>query len=218
MFNNILFIMNTAKAVKVIQRLNKEYPKTGYYLKFKTPLQLLVAAILSAQVRDETVNAVTPALFKKFKTAKDYANSTIEKLIKYIKKVNFAGNKSRNIINACKMIVKDYSGKVPDKVEELMKLPGVGRKTAVVIMENAFHKRVGIAVDTHVIRVAYRLGWTKNKEPKKIEHDLIELIPKRYWLKIQWLLKAHGRAVCMGKPKCSKCCVKKLCPKQGVKK
>ena len=185
--------MKRQRAVKIIQTLKKEYPDTKRYLDFKTPLQLLVAAILSAQARDETVNETTQALFKKYKTAKDYANSNVEQLIKYIKRVNFAGNKARNIIKTCKSLVKNYNGKVPDKIEELMKLPGIGRKTAVVIMAGAYEKVEGIAVDTHVIRVAYRLGWTKNKDPKKIEKDLMKLIPKRYWEKIQQLLKAHGR-------------------------
>ncbi len=209
--------MNTITAVKVIQILKKEYPKKGYYLNFKNPLQILIVAILSAQVRDEMVNSVTPALFKKYKTAKDFANTTVEKLIKYVKRINFAGNKSRNIIKTCKILVKDYSGKVPNNVTDLMKLAGVGRKTAVVVMEYGFNKTIGIAVDTHVIRLSYRLGWTKSKNPKKIEQDLMKLIPKRYWIQIQWLLKAHGRAICVSKPKCSKCCVKKLCPKIEVK-
>ncbi|OYT32040.1 endonuclease III [Candidatus Woesearchaeota archaeon] len=210
--------MDSKRAVEIIKKLKKEYHITKHYLDFKTPLQLLVAAILSAQVKDETVNAATKELFKKFKTAKDYANASVEKLIKYIKKINFAGNKARNIIKTCKILVKDYKGKVPQNIEELMKLPGIGRKTAVVIMAGAFNKVEGIAVDTHVIRLAYRLGWTKNKDPKKIEQDLMKLIPKKYWHEIQWLLKAHGRKICGRKPKCTECIIEKLCAKQGVDK
>ena len=207
------------KAVEILHILKKSYPGAKYYLNFKTPLDLLVAAILSAQVRDEIVNAATPALFAKFKTAKDYAKANVSDLLKYIKSITFAGNKAKNIIAACKILSEKYDGKVPKTVEELTELPGIGRKTAIVILTNAFDIVNGVVVDTHVIRISYRLGWTKNTNPEKIEQDLNKLIPEKYLKETQWLLKAHGRAVCHApNPYCSKCPVSKLCPKAGVKK
>jgi endonuclease-3 len=207
------------KAVEVLKILKRSYPNAKYYLNFKTPLDLLVAAILSAQVRDEVVNASTPALFAKYKKAEDYAKTTVPQLLKYINKITFAGNKAKHIIEACKLLVKNHGGKVPKTVEELTELPGIGRKTAIVILTNAFDIVNGVVVDTHVIRVSYRLGWTKNTNPEKIEQDLNKLIPEKHWKETQWLLKAHGRAVCQAPtPYCSKCPVSKLCPKAGVKK
>lgn len=207
------------KAVQVLKVLQHTYPSAKYYLNFKTPLELLVAAILSAQVRDEVVNASTPALFAKYKKAEDYAKATVSELLKYIKSITFAGNKAKNIIAACKLLVEKHNGKVPKTIEELTELPGIGRKTAIVIQTNAFDIVEGVVTDTHVIRVSYRLGWTKNTNPDKIEQDLNKLIPKQYWKETQWLLKAHGRAICKAPdPYCSKCPVSKLCPKAGVKK
>jgi len=207
------------KAVEVLKILQKTYPGAKYYLNFKTPLDLMVAAILSAQVRDEVVNASTPALFAKYKKAEDYAKASVSDLLKYISKITFAGNKAKNIIAACKMLAEKHGGKVPRTVEELTELPGIGRKTAIVILTNAFDIVNGVVVDTHVIRVSYRLGWTKNTNPEKIEQDLNKLIPEKHWKETQWLLKAHGRAICKAPdPYCSKCPVNKLCPKAGVKK
>lgn len=207
------------KALTVLKELKKSYPNAKYYLNFKTPLDLLVAAILSAQVRDEVVNDVTPALFAKYRTAKDYANASVDDLLKYVGKVTFAGNKAKNIIAACKIIEEKQSGKVPKDIDALVELPGIGRKTAIVILTNAFDIVDGVVVDTHVIRVAHRLGWTKNTNPEKIEKDLNALIPKDHWKETQWLLKAHGRAVCKAPtPVCSACPVQKWCLKAGVKK
>lgn len=204
---------------KIISILKKEYQNTKYYLNFSNPLELLVAAIMSAQVRDNVVNAVTPKLFKKYKTAKDYANANLQELTNYIKSIAFAGNKARNIKEACKILHEKYGGKVPDTVEQLTELPGIGRKTANAILINAYDIVVGIPCDTHVIRVSYRLGWTKNKNPDKIEQDLIKLIAKSEWKKIPYLLKDHGRAICKAPtPECSKCRLDKICPKQGVTK
>jgi len=204
-------------AEQVIKALEKEYPKAKYYLNFKSPLQLVMAAILSPQVRDEVVNECTPTLFSKYKTAKDYAEAKIGDIERIVKKVSFAGNKAKYIVNAGKVLVEQFGGRVPSTVEDLVKLPGVGRKTAVAIMANAFDKVEGIPVDTHVIRLSNRLGWVKTKNPDKIERELMQKIPKKYWKKTPWLLKAHGRAVCTSVPKCSKCCVEKYCPKIGVK-
>jgi len=206
------------KAVEVLKILKKTYPNAKYYLNFKTPLDLLVAAILSAQVRDEVVNASTPALFAKYKKAEDYAKASVSDILKFISKITFAGNKAKHIIAACKLLVEKHSGKVPKTIEELTELPGIGRKTAIVILTNAFDIVNGVVVDTHVIRVSYRLGWTKNTNPEKIEKDLNALIPESNWKETQWLLKAHGRAICKAPiPECSKCPVNKLCPKAGVK-
>ncbi len=206
------------KALEVLRILKKTYPGAKYYLNFKTPLDLLVAAILSAQVRDEVVNAATPELFKHYKKAEDYAQATVSDLLKYVGKVSFAGAKAKNIIAACKILVEKHKGQVPKTVEELDALPGIGRKTAIVILTNAFNIVPGVVVDTHVLRVGYRLGWTKQKDPDKVEEDLNKLIPENQWKEVQWLLKAHGRAICQAPtPNCSKCPVNKLCPKQGVK-
>ncbi len=211
--------MQAANAEKTINLLSKRYPKAKYYLNFSNTLQLLVAAILSAQVRDEIVNASTPALFKRYKTAKDYADADVEEMISYISRITFAGNKARNIKAACKIIAEKYNGKVPDNIDDLVSLPGIGRKTANAILINGFNKVVGIPCDTHVIRVSYRLGWTKNKDPDKIEQDLIQLFPKKYWKKIPYWLKDHGRAICTAPiPKCSECFLNNICPKNGVTK
>ena len=204
---------------KIIELLKKNYPNAKYYLNFSNPLELMVAAMLSAQIRDEVVNATTPKIFAKYKTAKDYANADLKEFTKEISAVTFAGMKAKNIINACKILVEKYNGKVPDKMEELTALPGVGRKTANTILINAFGKVLGIPVDTHVIRLSYRLGWTKSKKPEEIEQDLMKIIPKEDWKKIAYLLKAHGRAICQAPVSiCSKCFLDKLCPKNGVTK
>lgn len=203
----------------VLKVLKKEYAGAKYYLDFRNPLQLVVAAILSPQVRDEVVNAATPKLFKKYRTAKDFASAKESELIEYISDISFAGNKARYIIEACKKIVEEYDGKVPDTCEDLTKLKGVGQKTAMAILQNAFGKTVGIPVDTHVLRVSYRLGWTSHKNSDKVMKDLMNEFPKKEWERIPHILKAHGRKVCRAPvPVCSKCPVEKFCPKKGVKK
>ena len=206
------------KAGKVLNILKRKYPRTKHYLKFKGPFQLLVAAILSAQVTDERVNEATPALFKKFPTPKHFAKANVESVIKYIRKISFPGNKTRSIIKCSKMLVEKHNGRVPKTMTELVELPGIGRKTANVILSQGYNIIVGIPVDTHVIRVAYRLGWTKQKKPDKIEQDLIKIIPKQSWKHLQWIMKDHGRAICKPTPHCSVCPVNKLCPKKGVTK
>ncbi len=207
------------KVEEIIKLLKKNYPKARYYLNFSTPLELMVAAILSAQVKDEIVNSVTPKLFKKYKTAKSYAKANLQQLINDIKPVSFAGSKAKSIIKACKILVEKYNGKVPDKMEDLISLPGIGRKTANTILINAFGKVEGIPCDTHVLRLSYRLGWTKSKKPEEVEQDLMKIIPRKEWKRIAYLLKAHGRAVCKAPvPFCSKCFLNKLCPKIGVTK
>jgi len=207
------------QSAKVLSELKKLYPNTKYYLNFSNSLELLVATTLSAQVRDAVVNATTPRLFEKYKTAEDYARADLETLIQEVSPVSFPANKAKYIKQACKILVEKYHGKVPNTMAELVELPGIGRKTANVILINAFEKVEGIVVDTHVIRLSYRLGWTKNKNPEKIEQDLMKTIPKADWARITWLLKEHGRAICKAPvPACSRCMVESHCPKTGVTK
>lgn len=211
--------MQSAPVEGTLKILKKEYPNTKYYLKFSNPLELLVATILSAQVRDEVVNAATPHLFKKYKTPKDYASARVTDIESKVKSITFYKNKAKNIVEACKIIDSKHGGQVPKTMEELTELPGVGRKTANAILTNAFDIVEGIVVDTHVIRVSYRLGWTKNTNPDKIEQDLAKIIPETDWKRLQWLLKDHGRAICKAQiPACSRCPLEKICPKQGVTK
>jgi endonuclease III len=206
-------------SAQLLATLKALYPNARYYLNFSTPLELLVAAILSAQVRDTVVNATTPALFKKYKTARDYARADLQTLIKDIRPVSFPANKAKHIKAACAMLVEKHKGKVPDTLDQLVELSGIGRKTAHAILINAFDKVEGIVVDTHVIRVAYRLGWTRNTKPEKIEQDLMTLIPKPEWARVTWLLKDHGRLVCTAPvPACSRCALESGCPKLGVTK
>ncbi len=205
------------RAQQILERLKAQYPDVQYYLRFSNPLELLVASILSAQARDEAVNAVTAELFQKYKTAEDYAHAPLEQLEADIRKINFYRNKARAIQEACKVLLEKYGGRVPDTMEELVKLPGIGRKTANAILANAFDKVEGIVVDTHVVRLSRRMGFTNEKDPEKIEQDLIQLFPKEEWKRLPWLMKAHGRAICTPKaPKCTRCVVEDLCPKIGV--
>jgi endonuclease-3 len=211
--------MDARPAEKVLSGLKKLYPHARYYLNFSSPLELLVATILSAQARDTVVNATTPRLFKKYKTAEDYARADLETLIQEISPISFPANKAKYIRQTCRILAEKYRGRVPSTMEELVEFPGVGRKTANAILINAFGKIDGIVVDTHVIRVSYRLGWTKSKDPEKIEQDLIKIIPKNDWARITWLLKEHGRAVCrVPVPACGRCVLDTLCPKAGVTK
>jgi endonuclease-3 len=177
----------------------------------------MIAAILSAQVRDEAVNALTPRLFSKYKNAKDYANADLKELTNEIKSVTFAGNKAKFIKEACSILSGKHKGEVPKNLYELTNLPGIGRKTANTILINAYGIVEGIPCDTHVIRVSYRIGWTKSKNPDKIENDLMNLLPKENWGKIAYVLKTHGKNVCKAPiPICSKCPITNLCPKSGV--
>jgi endonuclease-3 len=207
------------QAAKVLAGLKKLYPNAKYYLNFSNPLELLVAAILSAQVRDTLVNATTPQLFRKYKTAQDYAQADLETLIREISPITFPANKAKYIKEACQILVEKYREKVPAMVEQLVEFPGVGRKTANAILINAFGKVEGIVVDTHVIRVAFRLGWTLSKNPEKIEEDMMKIIPWEDWARVTWLLKDHGRAVCKAPvPECSRCAFEPYCPRAGVTK
>lgn len=197
----------------IIQRLKKDYPDASTALLHRNPMQLLVATILSAQCTDERVNKVTPILFKKYKTVHDFANANVSEFENEIKSTGFYRAKTKSIINCCKSLVESYGGKVPDKMEELVKLPGVGRKTANVVLGNAFGIASGVVVDTHVKRLSERLGLTKHTDPEKIERDLMDVVPKIYWIIFGDLLIWHGRRVCNArKPKCLECSVAQLCP------
>lgn len=204
------------EAVKIIDILEKHSPPTKK-LDFKNPLELLVATVLAAQCTDARVNLVTKELFKKYKTAKDYANADVKEFEQEIHSTGFYKNKTKSIIAAAKMIESDFGGKVPDTMEELTKLPGIGRKTANIILNHAFGKIEGIAVDTHVGRISQRLGFTENTDPNKIEQDLLKLIPKDKWEAVNRVFIDHGRTVCTArKPKCPECPVNELCPSAAL--
>jgi endonuclease-3 len=212
-------LLERADAVRAVALLEGAYPNAKYYLNFSNPLELLVAAILSAQTHDEIVNAVTPELFKKFKSAHDYANASVDELLKYISRVSFAGNKAKNIISTCKIIEEKHNGVVPKSMEELLELPGIGRKTANTILINAYNLVEGIPVDTWVIKLSYRIGFSKSKKPEDIENDLMKIVEKKYWYNIAYVLKQHGHAICNSQvPACSRCVISKICPRNGVTK
>ncbi len=209
--------MEQKQVLEVISILKKTYPNAKYYLNFSNPVELLVAAILSAQCRDEVVNACAKNLFKKYKNAKDFAEADLKQLIKDISTVTFPSNKAKYIKEACRILVEEFDGEVPKTMDKLTKLPGIGRKTANVVLINAYGIINGIPVDVHVIRLSYRLHWTKSKNPDIIERDLERIIPKEEWGKISYRLKAHGREICKAPvPFCSKCFLDELCPKVGV--
>jgi len=196
----------------IVDILRKEYDVKGTALNHSSALELLVATILSAQTTDKRVNIVTEELFKKYRKAEDYANADIEELREAIKSVNFYRNKAKYIKESCRIIVEEYGGKVPDSMEELIKLPGVHRKTANVVLSNAFGKVEGIVVDTHVMRLSQRLGLTKEKNREKIEQELMRKFSKDKWADLSNLLIAHGRNVCKArKPECEKCILKDRC-------
>jgi len=193
------------------------YPDAACALVHSNPLQLLVATILSAQCTDKRVNLVTPSLFARYPTAQDFAAAKIPELEGLIKTTGFFRNKAKNIKAACAAIVERFHGEVPRTLDDLVTLPGVGRKTANVVLGNAFNTP-GITVDTHVGRLSRRLGFTKNTDPVKIERDLMALIPKESWTAVSHELILHGRAICFArKPLCDKCALNPHCPKVGVK-
>ena len=201
------------KVSQIIHILSQEYPGAVITLEYKTPLQLLVAAILSAQSTDEKVNQITPVLFNQYKTCTDFASADLKELQHMIKPIGLYRNKARFIISACKKIRDDYNGKVPDTMERLTSLPGVARKTANVVLSNAFGNLEGIIVDTHAKRLSKRLGLTEEEDPVKIEKDLMSMIPREEWLHFATLLLYHGRAVCHSQnPECTACVINELCP------
>jgi len=204
---------------EIIDILEKIYPDAKTALKFENPFQLLIATILSAQTTDERVNKVTSTLFKKFKKPDDFVNATLDEIMKEIKSINFYRNKAKNIKKLSEIIVKEFNGKVPDKMEELVKLPGVARKTANVVLSQAYGKAEGIVVDTHVRRVSNRLGLTKNTDAEKIEKDLMKIIPEEKWIDFPFRLILFGRNICKAKnPDCKNCPLYKICPSKGKEK
>src|SRR3989344_3010126 len=207
---------NEEKVKEIIKRLSKVYPHPKTALNFSTPLELLIATILSAQATDKLVNTVTPELFKKYKTAKDFADASVEDIDTMIRKVNFHNNKAKSIKAAAQMIVEKHGGKVPDNMEDLDALPGVARKTANVVLGGAFKKSEGIVVDTHVIRLTTKLGLTDKKDPDKIEQDLMKIVPKEDWIDFSHLLILFGREYCPARPhKCDDCPLGDLCPENN---
>jgi len=201
------------RALEIVRRLQRMYPKAKVSLDYSTPFQLLVATILSAQSTDARVNLVTKDLFKKYSTVESFAKAKPSALERDIHATGFFRNKAKAVIGAASALVDKHGGEVPQTMEELVALPGVGRKTANVVLGNAFGKSVGIVVDTHVSRVSGRLGLTRNSDPEKIEADLMKLIPQKEWTKFAHRMILHGRTVCVArKPKCRECLLNELCP------
>ncbi len=201
------------RVLKILELLKNEYPRIRTALNFVDPLELLVATILSAQCTDVRVNLVTKELFKKYRSPEDFANADLEIFQNEIRSTGFFRNKARNIIASNKMIIERFDSKVPRTMDELIQLPGVARKTANIVLANAYGILDGIAVDTHVKRLSKRLGLTMNTDPNKIEQDLMKITPKREWSNISHLLIFHGRAVCNArKPRCNECVLNVFCP------
>ena len=209
---------DTAKRTAlIISRLKKEFPQAHTALVFSDPLQLLISTILSAQCTDVRVNMVTPALFAKYLHAKDFAEADKNELEDEIKSTGFYRMKANHIMEACTAIVDRFHGQVPQSMDELMSLPGVGRKTANCVLGGAFGIQDGIVVDTHVIRLSNRLGLTKNESPEKIEQDLMKLVPKKEWYRFSNLLILHGRKTCKArKLLCEQCVLSDICPTSSV--
>ncbi|MEM2226599.1 MAG: endonuclease III [Candidatus Bathyarchaeia archaeon] len=201
------------RAKEIISLLEREYPNARIALNYSNPLELLVATMLSAQCTDERVNKVTKELFKKYRTAEDYANADLSELEAMIRPTGFYRAKARNLKRAARILVERFGSKVPKEMDALLELPGVARKTANIVLANAYGVVEGIAVDTHVRRLSRRLGLTKEEDQDAIERDLMAILPKEYWSRITYLLMEHGRKVCRArKPACDACAVSKLCP------
>lgn len=205
---------HSARVVKILRR---GYPNAVCALDYRTPLELLVATILSAQCTDERVNRVTRDLFQKYRTAADYSQAPVEQLEREIQSTGFFRNKAKSIVGACKVLQEQFGGEIPQDIDALIELPGIGRKTANVVLGTAFGIATGVVVDTHVTRVSRRLGLTANKDPVKIEKDLMEIVPKSEWVAFSHRMIHHGRQICVArKPRCSDCPFRSICPKVGV--
>jgi len=197
---------------RIIERLEKAHPDAKLALDFSNPLELLISLILAAQSHDSLVNQITPALFAKYRTAKDYADAPLEQLGEEVRRINFSRVKSRRIKDCCAALVQRFNGAVPRNIDDLLTLPGVGRKTANIVLGNIFGQQT-LGVDTHVMRLSQRLGLTKNTDPDKIEADLVQLVPGDKRVRFCHLLQYHGRRVCVAKkPKCPVCVINDLCP------
>lgn len=200
------------EAIEIIKILKDTYPEAKCSLDFTTPFELVVSVMLSAQCTDERVNKTTPSIFCKYSTPQDFVNMDILELEQLIHPCGFYKTKAKHLKECAKKIVSDYNGEVPSSMEELIKLPGIGRKCANVIMLNAFNNPCGIAVDTHAKRISNRIGLSNNTDPNKIEEDLLKQIPKNYLKDVNHLLVYHGRSLCTARaPKCDKCPLKKYC-------
>lgn len=209
--------MKNGKIAKIISLLKKEYPEPKTALNFSNPFQLLVATVLSAQTTDILVNKVTKNLFHKYKSLKDYIDTPLETLEKDLNSINFYKTKAKNIQAAALMIKENFGSDVPKSMDQLIKLPGVARKTANIILYNAYGINEGIAVDTHVKRLSNRLGLTKHNDPQKIEADLMAITPKEEWGEISHLLILHGRKICQAKkPRHNECVLFELCPSRNI--
>ena len=210
-------ISKKRRVKKTLGLLRKYHPSAHCALHHKSPVQLLVATILSAQCTDKRVNQVTPALFQKYPVAKAFAEADLKELEKEIYSTGFFRSKAQNIKAACLKIQKEFKGKLPDRLKDLLTLPGVGRKTAHVILGTAFNINSGVVVDTHVRRLSNRLNFTNSENPEKIENDLCKLLPRKEWVYFSHALILHGREVCKARvPRCKTCFLEKLCPKRGV--
>ena len=206
-----------ARVKKIIAGLRKAYPDAHCELNYSNPLELLIATILSAQCTDKRVNLVTAELFKKFRSAADYAQADAAQLEQHIRTAGFFRNKAKSIKTCCQTLVEKHGGQVPRTMEELITLGGVGRKTANVVLGNAFDTNIGVVVDTHVARLSQRLGLTRQKDPAKIEQELMQLVPQSQWTLFSHWLIWHGRRRCYArKPDCPNCEIRSLCPRIGV--
>jgi endonuclease-3 len=203
---------------RIIRKLKQSYPDARCSLNHSTPLELLIATILSAQCTDERVNLVTAGLFRKYRTCEDYANAPAAELENDIRPTGFFRNKAKAIQGACRVLLAEHGGRVPERMEDLLKLPGVARKTANVVLGNAFGIASGVVVDTHVSRLSQRLALSAETAPEKIERDLLGLVPERDWIQFPHLLIAHGRKVCKARtPLCAECVLEPLCPSSLLK-
>lgn len=208
-----IYLEPKLRVTKVIELLEEQFPDAKTALNYSNPLEILIATMLSAQTTDERVNIVTKNLFKKYRTPEDYANIDIKELEQDIRSTGFYHNKAKNLQNTAKLLVKKFNSQVPRTMEELIELPGVARKTANIVLYNAYGVIAGIAVDTHVRRVSGRLGLTESEDPSRIEQDLMKITPKDKWMELTDLLIYHGRQVCIArKPKCEICGLNKYCP------
>jgi endonuclease III len=204
-------------AAQIAQRLAKHYPEATCALSFQSPLELLVATILSAQCTDVRVNLVTKTLFRKYPTAAHYAQAKLSELERDIQSTGFFRNKAKSIQSCCRILLERYDGKVPADMDQLVELPGIGRKTANVVLGTAYGIAAGVVVDTHVIRISRRLGLTRQKDPEKIEKDLMELFAEKEWIVLAHRMIHHGRRCCTArKPKCEECPLLSFCPQIGV--
>jgi endonuclease-3 len=205
------------QVARVVRQLRENYPDAVCALRFETPVQLLVATILSAQCTDERVNLVTSHLFKKYPTAATLSRASLSSLEKLIQSTGFFRNKAKNIKACCTQLVQEHGGEVPRQLDQLVKLPGVGRKTANVVLGTAFGLPTGVVVDTHVGRLSRRLGLTEESDPVKAERDLMAVLPKKEWIAFSHRMIYHGRAVCKARrPKCDSCDFRQFCPRHGV--